>query len=128
MLFLEEQKCEHVAKSDAEWIVDSSISHNVIPTKGLFTTYKTSDFGVVKMSNSIYSKIVRIDDVCIKTNVGCMLMLKHVRHVPDLRMNVFSTLAIQIEQVIVTILAMEDGNYLKDHWLLQEGMLVVVCT
>ena len=94
MLFLEEQKCEHVAKSDAEWIVDSSVSHNVIPTKGLFTTYKTSDFGVVKMSNSIYSKIVRIDDVCIKTNVGCMLMLKHVRHVPDLRMNVFSTLAI----------------------------------
>ena len=94
MLFLEEQKCEHVAKSDAEWIVDSSVSHNVIPTKGLFTTYKTSDFGVVKMSNSIYSKIVRIDDVCIKTNVGCMLMLKHVQHVPDLRMNVFSTLAI----------------------------------
>ena len=94
MLFLEEQKCEHVAKSDAEWVVDSSVSHNVIPTKGLFTTYKTSDFGVVKMSNSIYSKIVRIDDVCIKTNVGCMLMLKHVRHVPDLRMNVFSTLAI----------------------------------
>ena len=128
MLFLEEQKCENVAKSDAEWIVDSSVSHNVIPTKGLFTTYKTSDFGVVKMSNSIYSKILRIDDVCIKTNVGCMLMLKHVRHVPDLRMNVFSTLAIQIEQVIVTILAMEDGNYLKDHWLLQEGMLVVVCT
>ena len=128
MLFLEEQKCEHVAKSDAEWIVDSSVSHHVIPTKGLFTTYKTSDFGVMKMSNSIYSKILRIDDMCIKTNVGCMLMLKHVRHVPDLRMNVFSTLAIQIEQVIVTILAMEDGNYLKDHWLLQEGMLVVVCT
>ena len=94
ILSLEEQKCEHVAKNDVEWVVDSAASHHVIPTKGLFTTYKTSDFGVVKMSNSIYSKIVRIDDVCIKTNVGCMLMLKHVRHVLDLRMNVFSTLAI----------------------------------
>ena len=62
--------------------------------KGCSPHTKQSDFGVVKMSNSIYSKIVRIDDVCIKTNVGCMLMLKHVRHVLDLRMNVFSTLAI----------------------------------
>ena len=31
--------------------------------------------------------------MCIKTNVGCTLILKDVRHVPDLRMNVFSTLA-----------------------------------
>ena len=78
MLFLKEQKCEHVAKIDVEWVVDSVASHHVIPTKGLFTTYKASDFGVVKMSNFIYSKIVRIDDVCIKTNFGCMLMLKDV--------------------------------------------------
>ncbi|KAM4129323.1 hypothetical protein ACJW30_01G013700 [Castanea mollissima] len=33
-----------------------------------------------------------------------------------------------IDKVIVTTLAMEDGNLLKDHWLLQEDMHVVVCT
>ena len=38
-------------------------------------------------------KIVGIGDVCIETNVGSAMMLKEVRHVPDLRMNVFSTLA-----------------------------------
>ena len=59
----------------------------------LFTTYKACDFGVVKMDNCSYSKIVGIGDVCIKTNVGCTLILKDVRDVPDLRMNVFSTLA-----------------------------------
>ena len=90
MLFLEEQKCEHVAKNDVEWVVDLATSHHVIPTKRLFTTYKVGDFGVVKMGNSSYSKIVGIGDVCIKTNVGCTLMLKDVRHVPDLTMNVFS--------------------------------------
>ena len=90
ILSLEEQKCEHVAKNDVEWIVDSAASHHVIPTKGLFTTYKANDFGVVKMGNSSYSKIVKIGDVCIKTNVGCMLILKDVLHVPDLRMNVLS--------------------------------------
>ena len=56
MLSLEEQKCEHVAKNDVEWVVDSATSHHVIPAKGLFTTYKVGDFGVVKMGNSSYSK------------------------------------------------------------------------
>ena len=47
----------------------------------------------MKMDNSSYIKIVGIADVCIETNVGSTMMLKDVRHVPDLRMNVFSTLA-----------------------------------
>ena len=117
MLFLEEQKCDNVAKSDVEWVVDLAASHHVIPTKRLFITYKTSDFGVVKKSSSIYSKIVRIDDVCIKTNVGCMLMLKNVRHVPDLGMNAFSTLAIDRAGFC---------NHLGNgRWKLSKGSLVV---
>ena len=94
MLSLKEQKFEHVAKNDVEWVVDSAASHHVIPTKSLFTTYKAGDFGVMKMGNSSYSKIVGIGDVCIKTNVGCTLILNDVRHVLDLRMNVLSTLAL----------------------------------
>ena len=70
MLSLEVQKSEHVAKNDVEWVVDLAASHHVIPTKGLFTTYKASNFGVVKMGNSSYSQIVGIGDVCIKINVG----------------------------------------------------------
>ena len=69
------------------------------------------------MSSSIYSKIVRIDDLCIKTNVGCMLMLKDVRHVPDLGMNVFSTLAIDRAGYC---------NHLDNgRWKLSKGSLVV---
>ena len=117
ILSLEEQKCEHVAKNDVEWIVDSAASHHVIPTKGLFTTYKAGDFSVVKMGISTYSKIVGIGDVCIKTNVGCMLILKDVRHVPDLRMNVLSTLA------------MDRAGYCNhlgnERWKLSKGLLDV---
>ena len=73
-------------------------------------------FGVVKMGNSSYSKIVGIGDVCIKTNVGCTLMLKDVRHVPDLTMNVFS------------ILAMDRAGYCNHlgngRWKLSKGLLV----
>ena len=46
----------------------------------------------MKMGNSSCSKIVGIGDVCIKTNVGSTMMLKDVRHVPNLWMNVFSIL------------------------------------
>ena len=40
VLFVEEQKCEHVANNDVEWVVNYAASHLVIPRKGLFTTYK----------------------------------------------------------------------------------------
>ena len=85
--------CEHVANNDVEWVVDSVAPHHIIPTKRLFTMYKVGDFGTLEMSNSSYSKIVGIGYVCIETNVGSTMMLKDVRNVLDLRMNVFSTLA-----------------------------------
>ena len=45
VLSIEEQKCEHIANNDVEWVVDSAIPHHIIPTKGLFTTYKAREFG-----------------------------------------------------------------------------------
>ena len=78
MLFIKEQKCKHVANNDVEWIVDSATPHHIIPTKGLFTTYKAGYFGIIKMGNFSYSKIMRIGNVCIKTNVGSTVMLKDV--------------------------------------------------
>ena len=71
----------------------------------------------MKMGNSSYSKIVGIGDVCIETNVGSTMMLKDVRHVPDLRMNVFSTLAMDRAGYC---------NYLGNgRWKLTKGSLVV---
>uniref|UniRef100_A0A2N9FNG7 CCHC-type domain-containing protein n=1 Tax=Fagus sylvatica TaxID=28930 RepID=A0A2N9FNG7_FAGSY len=81
VLSVQEQKCEHVDNNDYEWIVDSAATHHVVRTKELFTTYKAGDLGTVKIGNTSYSKIVGIDDVCIKTNVGFIVMLKNMTHV-----------------------------------------------
>ena len=117
VLFIEEQKCEHVTNNDIEWVVDSATPHHTISTKGLFTTYKARDIGTIKMGNSSYSKIVGIGDVCIKTNVGSTMMLKDVQHVLDLMMNVFSTLAMD---------RVDYCNYLSNgRWKLTKGPLVV---
>ena len=71
----------------------------------------------MKMGNSSYSKIVGIGDVCIETNVGSTVMLKDVQHVIDLRMNMFSTLAMDCAVYC---------NYLGNgRWKLTKGSLVV---
>ena len=117
MLSIEKQKCEHVANNDVEWVVDFATSHHVIPTKGLFTTYKIGDFGSMKMRGSSYSKIVGIGDVCVETNVCSTIRLKDMRHVPDLRMNMFSTLAMDQAGYC---------NYLGNgRWKLTKGSFVV---
>ena len=55
--------------------------------------------------------------MCIKTNVGCMLILKEVWHVPDLRIIVLSTLALDRAGY---------SNHLGNgRWKLCKGLLVV---
>ena len=69
------------------------------------------------MGNSSYSKIVEIGDVCIEINVGNTMMLKDVQHVPDIRMDVFSTLVMDRASYC---------NYLGNgRWKLTKGPLVV---
>ena len=54
VLSIEDQKCEHIANNDVEWVVDSAASHHVIPKKGLFIMYKEGDIDTRKKSNSSY--------------------------------------------------------------------------
>ena len=55
--------------------------------------------------------------MCIKTNVGYMLIFKNVRHVPDLRMNVLFTLALDRAGY---------SNHLGNgRWKLCKGLLVI---
>ena len=55
--------------------------------------------------------------MCMRTNVGSTLILKNVRHVPDLRMNVLSALALDRAGYC---------NHLGNgRWKLSKGLLVV---
>jgi len=42
------------------------------------------------MENQVSSKIVGIGDITMTTNTGCKLVLKDVRHVPNIRLNLIS--------------------------------------
>ncbi|KAM2683111.1 hypothetical protein EV1_044763 [Malus domestica] len=85
-------KCLHMGNSDRdiEWIFDNGASFHATSKREFFSTYKEGDFGIVKMGNESYSKILGIGDICLRTNLGCQLMLKDVRHIPDIRLNLIS--------------------------------------
>ena len=84
----------HLAGVESEWVVDTAASYHATPVRDLFCRYVAGDFGNVKMDNTSYSKIAGIGDICLKTNVGCTLVLKYVCHIPDLRMNLISRVAL----------------------------------
>ncbi|KAF8387595.1 hypothetical protein HHK36_026248 [Tetracentron sinense] len=112
-----EEECLHVADQDIEWVVDTAASYHATPNKEFFTSYKAGDFGTVKMGNTSHSKIMGIGDVCIQTNVGCTLTMKDVRHVPDLRLNLISGIALDRQGY--------ENYFGNGRWKLTMGSLVV---
>jgi hypothetical protein len=81
----------NLTSQDTCWIVDSGASFHVTSWRDLFSSYTSGDFGHVRMENDKASKIIGKGDVCLETNTCCRLMLKYVRHVPDMRLNLIST-------------------------------------
>ncbi|KAA8515633.1 hypothetical protein F0562_018756 [Nyssa sinensis] len=111
-----EEECLHVG-NEIEWVIDTGASYHATYNKEFFTSYKAGDFGTVKIGNTIHSKIVGIGDVCISTSVGCTMTLRDVRHVPDLRLNLISGIALDREGYV---------NYFGNGiWKLTKGSLVV---
>lgn len=90
VFFIGDDNYLNLTYDDNIWIVDSGASFHITPHEWLFTSYQKGNFGTVKMGNQVTSKIIGIGDVHLKTNTGCKLILKDVRHVPDMRLNLIS--------------------------------------
>jgi hypothetical protein len=58
-------------------------------------------------NNGVY-KIFRIGDVCVETSLGCKLILKEVRHVPDMTLH------------LILVGALDDDGY-QSHFLEEDG-------
>lgn len=72
------------------WILDSGCSYHMCPNRDWFTTYQSTDGGVVLMGNNMSCKVVGIGTVRIKMHDGIIRTLTGVRHVPDLKKNLIS--------------------------------------
>ena len=71
-------------------MVDSGASYHLTPDRKCFSSYRAGDHGVVKMGNEGACRIVGIGDVCLTTSTGHKLLLKDVRHVSEVCLNLIS--------------------------------------
>lgn len=110
-------ECLHVDSSDTEWLVDTGASYHCVPKREYFMNYQAGDFGSVKMGNQSSASIVGLGDIRVKTSVGCILTLKNVRHIPDLRLNLLSANVLDQEGFRHTF---GDGK-----WKLSKGSMTV---
>ena len=116
VLAIGQDDCCTVSDPNVEWVIDLAASCHVTLRKELFTSYKAGNFERVKMGNDSYADIVGIGDICVRANTGYTLILKDVRHVPDIRLNLISTHVLDKEGY---------DNYFHDgKWRLSKGSLV----
>ncbi|VFQ69408.1 unnamed protein product [Cuscuta campestris] len=81
----------NVAFDEIGWVIDSGASFHVTSRKDFFISYTPGDYGVLKMGNDGRSNVVGMGDVVLETKTGMKLVLKNVRHAPDIRLNLIST-------------------------------------
>ena len=86
MLISEENEV-NLFSDELTWVVDSGTSFHLTLDRKCFSSYKVGDHGFVKMGDEGACGIVGIGDVCLVTSTGCKLVLRDVRHVPKVRLN-----------------------------------------
>ena len=102
---------------NTSWLVNSGASSNVISRANFFISYTSGEINYVRIGNEGISKIVEKGNVCLKTGLGCTLVLKDVRHDPDIHLNLISTSKLDDEGYINQF----DGGKQK----LTKGSLIV---
>ena len=106
-----------LAIQDSSWVFDSGASFHATSHNDFFTSYRTGDFGNVRMGNIGVSKIVGIGYIFLETSSGNNLVLKDVRHVLDIRLNLISTGKVNDEGFT--------NSFGESKWKLTKGSLVV---
>jgi hypothetical protein len=78
---------------DMTWILDSGATIHATSRRKIFTNYTAGDFGVVKMRNNDRAQIIGRGYVHLETQNGTTLVLKSVKNVEALRLNIISVVA-----------------------------------
>ena len=107
----------NLASEESIWVIDSGASFHITPSRECFLTYIAGDHGYVKMGDNGECKIVGIGSVCLTTLTGCRLILREVRHVPYIRLNLISTRRMDDEGY--------NGSFRNGKWKFCRGNLIL---
>jgi len=82
-LLVHEFEFANLVDSSTSWVIDSGASFHITYRRDLFTSYTYGDFGCVKMAHGGVARCIGVGQVCLEMSNGSRLVLKHVKHVPD---------------------------------------------
>jgi hypothetical protein len=99
------------------WVVDSGASFHATPHRKHFLDYVQGEFGQVHLGDDAPYKIVGMGKVKTKQSNGNQWLLKEVRHVPDLWINIISTWQLTSEGYI--------SIFTYKVWKVTKGSLVI---
>ena len=87
LLVVYDENLINLAYNETNWVVDSGASFHVTFGRQFFSSYTSSDFGVVMLRNDGLTKVACTRTVCLEINMGSKFILKEVRHVHDIRLS-----------------------------------------
>ncbi|KAK8558827.1 hypothetical protein V6N12_042120 [Hibiscus sabdariffa] len=117
LLVICDENLVNLACNETSWVIDTCASIHVTSRRDFFTSYTPGDFGVLKMGNDELVSVTGMGDVSLASNNGTKLILKDVRHAPDISLNLISVGRLDDEGFCNTF---SDGQ-----WKLTKGSLVV---
>lgn len=80
-----------MSSHEATWIIDSYTSLHLTPHHEFCSYYTSGEFYVLKLSNDEMTRVVCMRDICLKTDIDASLILRDVRHAPDICLNLIFT-------------------------------------
>ena len=104
MCIFYDERSVNLTCQTSDWVIDSCAPFHVTIHRDFFTSNVNSDYGHVRMGNEGPSKIVGIRDIGLKTKIGCKLLLKDIRHIPNIRLN------------LISISKLDDDGYINQFW------------
>ncbi|KAG8387460.1 hypothetical protein BUALT_Bualt02G0023600 [Buddleja alternifolia] len=108
--------CVSSSCQETDWIIDSGASYHITPHRDMFTSYMSGNSGRVRMANHGVTEVIGMGNINLETDTGCRLILRDVKHIPDIRLNIISTGKLDDEGYV--------SHFGEGKWKLTKGSLI----
>ncbi|KAG8367017.1 hypothetical protein BUALT_Bualt16G0028600 [Buddleja alternifolia] len=108
--------CVSSSCQETDWIIDSGASYHITPHRDMFTSYTSGNFGRVRMANHGVTEVIGMGNINLETDTGCRLILRDVRYIPNIRLNIISTGKLDDDGYV--------SHFGEGKWKLTKGSLI----
>ncbi|KAG8385877.1 hypothetical protein BUALT_Bualt03G0090800 [Buddleja alternifolia] len=107
----------NLACDETTWVIDSGASVHVTYQRDIFTSYTPGKFGDVRTANHGVIECIGVGEICLEISNGSKMVLKDVKHIPSVRLNLLSVGKLCGEKY--------DSLFSGDTWKLRKGVMVL---